>query len=750
MLISEVNNEINALPQNLKPKPATAPRNLRDDEQPDFQAARNSLRLLDPAADKFVFQIVDNRPPLGTKAKSQTLHGTFDELAQDLWRWNRQNYGVYVTVNRSRGARRRKEDITDVRAVWRELDAEPAFGTSIEPSITVQTSPGKTHEWFFVDHLSLDGFDGVQRCLVEQWESDPSAKDRARVLRLPGFYHLKADPHMVRIVAGDGRRYSPIEILDAFEPIYHSNSAPQIDGDLEFTPVARALVESWIEAIDGAKIESRDDWLRFGAAFARLGDDWQSDDGEDLRLDLWHRLSMKAPHREHGETGCHNEGMWEDRLCAAANSCDRKATYRSILHAARESGWCQERSGLASEHAVEVWEIISGCKAGLDGIDFETLAAIADEDEGAAPVSEAKQVEKPTHGGAWEGPPPLSARDLAQGDFPPAEWLIHNLLLEGKVNLLYGDGGIGKTSLSLHEAVCIASGKPMFGREVKQRPVLLILAEDDNGPIKKRLNAICPHYGVELANLELLNAWCLPGYDIRIARADNYGEITLLPFYHRLHQELLTMPGGFLVLDSMADVGSMDEANRESVNAYLKRVVGKLCIDCNVTIEVLGHPSKTAMQDGSGYSGGTAFNAAVRHRKYLGRAKDSESKEDPRRVYEVAKTNYGREESIELSFRNEIFYSAKDAGATDRQEEIKGHVLETVLRIIDDGTTIVRTHGSGVKPGDIARKIKQDEGITVSAKEVLAVLNDAQMNGLLKYCQGQSHGRAGFQRSVEN
>jgi hypothetical protein len=115
MLMPEVNNENNTLPKNSKLP--TGPRNLRDDEQPDFQAARDFLRLLAPAEDKFVFQVVDNRPPAGTRAKSQTLHGTFDELAEDLWQWNRQNYGIYVTCNRSRGGRRRKEDITDVRAV---------------------------------------------------------------------------------------------------------------------------------------------------------------------------------------------------------------------------------------------------------------------------------------------------------------------------------------------------------------------------------------------------------------------------------------------------------------------------------------------------------------------------------------------------------------------------------------------------------------------------------------------------------
>jgi AAA domain len=381
--------------------------------------------------------------------------------------------------------------------------------------VTVQTSPGKTHEWFFTDHLSLDDFDGVQRCLGDDWNSDKSALDRARarVLRVPGFYHLKADPHMVRIVVGDGRRYSPIEIIDAFEPIYHSNSAPQIDGDLEFTPVALALVESWIEAIDGAKIESRDDWLRFGAAFARLGDNWQSDDGEDLRLDLWHRLSVKAPDREHGETGCHDVGVWEDRLSAAAKSCDRKATYRSVLHAARESGWCPERSGLASEHAVEVWEIISGSKAGLDeildGIDFEALAK---EVEGAAPVLEDKQV---------ADAPPKAKKPRRQNilDFEecePSRFIVDEIIESGSLQTLTAMTGHGKTEWCINLALAVAFDQQnLIGREVTPGRVLYMTAENPD-MARRRFKMARLHAGINPTNetkhdLQLIGGHLTPG-----------------------------------------------------------------------------------------------------------------------------------------------------------------------------------------------------------------------------------------------
>ena len=57
--------------------------------------------------------------------------------------------------------------------------------------------------------------------MIADYGSDPAAKDISRVLRVPGFQHRKnpAEPHMVAVVGGDGRRYTRAEILAAFPPV---------------------------------------------------------------------------------------------------------------------------------------------------------------------------------------------------------------------------------------------------------------------------------------------------------------------------------------------------------------------------------------------------------------------------------------------------------------------------------------------------------------------------------------------------
>lgn len=57
-------------------------------------------------------------------------------------------------------------------------------------------------------------------CMVANYGCDESAKDISRCLRMPGFLHRKdpANPHMIRVVGGNRRRYTRAEILKAFPP----------------------------------------------------------------------------------------------------------------------------------------------------------------------------------------------------------------------------------------------------------------------------------------------------------------------------------------------------------------------------------------------------------------------------------------------------------------------------------------------------------------------------------------------------
>jgi hypothetical protein len=186
------------------------------------------LRLLDPNAGWFTHQTFTdcekNKPSPDPRAKVFNLPPfTFSKTILDLYR---DGAGVWVTVNDTQGNGRKAIDVTRVRAVWQEDDDGYEGEYPLEPSLVIETSPGRYHRYWLVagewlaDEQGRKDFASVMACMVACYGSDKGAKDISRCLRMPGFQHRKdlANPHIVRIVGGNRRRYTRAQILEAFPP----------------------------------------------------------------------------------------------------------------------------------------------------------------------------------------------------------------------------------------------------------------------------------------------------------------------------------------------------------------------------------------------------------------------------------------------------------------------------------------------------------------------------------------------------
>jgi hypothetical protein len=132
------------------------------------------------------------------------LHGSLDENAEDLSRLNARGAGVFVTVNETDGEGRKTENIIRVRAQFVDLDGaplEPVLEHPLGPSITIESSPGRYHAYWLVDDCPLAEFKHAQQRLAAHFNGDPSVCDLPRVMRLPGFFHRKAEPFITRIIS---------------------------------------------------------------------------------------------------------------------------------------------------------------------------------------------------------------------------------------------------------------------------------------------------------------------------------------------------------------------------------------------------------------------------------------------------------------------------------------------------------------------------------------------------------------------
>ncbi len=194
------------------------------------------MSLLDETADYFVFQTFDDLKSRKDRQLASIKTGDLDRWGRFLTDMNNRGAGVFVTVNESDGKGRKLENIGRIRAVWHEEDTPCGKEFPLEPHLLIESSPGKFHRYWLVDGLGKEDFAGVMERMIRDYGSDPNVKDTARVLRMPGFYHLKdpSKPFMVRIVAeSGGLPYSADDITKAFPPLLNAPapaSNPQADG----------------------------------------------------------------------------------------------------------------------------------------------------------------------------------------------------------------------------------------------------------------------------------------------------------------------------------------------------------------------------------------------------------------------------------------------------------------------------------------------------------------------------------------
>ena len=155
--------------------------------------------FLDYFGQTHTFQTFDDK--IRNKKLIKQLHGTIEEHFDELAELNSKGAGVYFTVNKTDLCGRSRKNITDVRAVFIDLDGTPLpTKFDVIPNIVVNTSRNKFHCYWIVKDMPLESFELYQEALATRFNSDPKVKDLPRVMRVAGFYHHKKNPYPVKII----------------------------------------------------------------------------------------------------------------------------------------------------------------------------------------------------------------------------------------------------------------------------------------------------------------------------------------------------------------------------------------------------------------------------------------------------------------------------------------------------------------------------------------------------------------------
>jgi putative DNA primase/helicase len=160
------------------------------------------------------------------------------EAIPELEELNSAGAAVFIAVNQFEG-QRSKSNITRVRGVHADMDGVApdkldAIRERLRPTIEVQSSsPGNCHFYWLLndgEEIDVTTAEAINRALVELG-ADKAAVDVSRLLRLPGFRHMKyrdgrlgemtdqldANCPMVKVVAG-GPRYDTVILTRALLP----------------------------------------------------------------------------------------------------------------------------------------------------------------------------------------------------------------------------------------------------------------------------------------------------------------------------------------------------------------------------------------------------------------------------------------------------------------------------------------------------------------------------------------------------
>ncbi|OYU74798.1 MAG: hypothetical protein CFE32_16595 [Alphaproteobacteria bacterium PA3] len=165
------------------------------------------LTLLDPSpAATFNIETFTDVPkgvpkpepdPLCRRYATLPLAGVV-RIIGDLDSLNAAGAAVYVAVNQCAG-NRSKDNVTRIRGVHADFDGVPpctleAVRERLEPTIEVQSStPDRCHFYWLLEEgeeMSAGIAEQINRGLVELG-ADRAATDVSRLLRLPGFRHMK-------------------------------------------------------------------------------------------------------------------------------------------------------------------------------------------------------------------------------------------------------------------------------------------------------------------------------------------------------------------------------------------------------------------------------------------------------------------------------------------------------------------------------------------------------------------------------
>jgi predicted ATP-dependent serine protease len=171
-------------------------------------------------------------------------------------------------------------------------------------------------------------------------------------------------------------------------------------------------------------------------------------------------------------------------------------------------------------------------------------------------------------------------------DIPEVDWLVEGVAVKDGITLLYGDAGIGKTSLTLQLIGCVTEVRKFLGLSTRQVRVLLIEQDEGGSLLRSHVERMMPAFP-SLYELQIPQVHISWNND----ESDFEGKGKLL-------EELIIVSfASIVIIDSLSSLG-MKDINHPSTGAMFDRLRA-IANQYHCAFVVLHHTNKSGDVMGS-------------------------------------------------------------------------------------------------------------------------------------------------------
>lgn len=220
-------------------------------------------------------------------------------------------------------------------------------------------------------------------------------------------------------------------------------------------------------------------------------------------------------------------------------------------------------------------------------------------------------------------PPQLRATLFSWRDpetLPARQWLYGRHLIRRFVSVTVAPGGVGKSSLTICEAVAMAAGRNILGEWVSAPLKVWVLnLEDPRDELARRITATMMHHGITPEALgERLFVDSGRERGLCTATQSREGVTINLPEVEGLAAEIMEQGIDVLIVDPFVSSHQVNENDNGAIDRVAKEW-GRLAERCNCAIELVHHTRKLGGEEASSESsrGAVALLGAARSARVL-------------------------------------------------------------------------------------------------------------------------------------